>query len=156
MIEQQGKVVGVANGLASVRLGGRSSCALCDAGKGCGAGIFGRMLKRKPVTLQLENRVNAVSGQAVMVGIPESLYLRLLGRLYLLPLLTGLLCAAIGHYISYRVVAGPLASDMLALLSGLAGAAAVTWWRRDDAMEFPERFIVHLLRILEFDQPDTE
>ena len=149
MIEQQGKVVAVANGKASVRLGGNSGCASCDAGRGCGAGVFGRLLKRKPVILELENRVNAEQGQPVMVGIPEALFLRMIARLYLYPLLAAIAGAAFGYYLSVLGESGPVSSDMITLLCGLTGGAAVILWSRNDSMEFPGSFIVHLLRIIE-------
>ena len=149
MIEQQGKVVAVANGRASVRLGGTSGCTSCDAGRGCGAGVFGRLLKRKPVTLQFENRINAEQGQPVMVGIPETLFLRMIARLYLYPLLAGIAGAALGYYLSVLGGLSPVSSDMTTLMCGLAGGGAVLLWNRNNSMEFPESFIVHLLRIIE-------
>ena len=149
MIEQQGKVVAVANDRASVRLGGTSGCSSCDAGRGCGAGIFGRLLKRKPITLQFENRINAEQGQPVMVGIPETLFLRMIARLYLYPLLAGIAGAALGYYLSVLGGLSPVSSDMTTLMCGLAGGAAVLLWNRNNSMEFPESFIVHLLRIIE-------
>ena len=149
MIEQQGKVVAVANGKASVRLGGNSGCASCDAGRGCGAGVFGGLLKRKPVILELENRVNAEQGQPVMVGIPEALFLRLIARLYLLPLLAAIAGAAIGYYLSILGGSSPVSSDMITLLGGLAGGATMIFWSRNGSSEFPESIVVHLLRIKE-------
>jgi sigma-E factor negative regulatory protein RseC len=149
MIEQQGKVVAVANGRACVRLGGVSGCSSCDAGRGCGAGVFGRLLKRKPVTLEFENRINAEQGQPVVVGIPETLFLRMIARLYLYPLLAGIAGAALGHYLSVLGSLGPLSSDMTTLMCGLAGGALVLLWNRNYSREFPESFIVHLLRIIE-------
>jgi sigma-E factor negative regulatory protein RseC len=149
MIEQQGKVISVIDGRACVRLGGASGCSNCDAGRGCGAGVFGRWLKRSPVTLELENRVNARQGQPVMVGIPEALYLRLISRLYLFPLLAAIAGAAIGYYLSVFNGIGPASTDMLTLLSGFTGGSAIIWWNRNDSREFSESIIVHLLRIIE-------
>ncbi|MEJ2385650.1 MAG: hypothetical protein P8Y54_14930 [Xanthomonadales bacterium] len=53
MIEQQGRVTGAAGSQVRVRLGGTSGCTTCDAGRGCGAGVFGRLLQRRPVELEL-------------------------------------------------------------------------------------------------------
>ena len=149
MIEQQGKVVAISDGRACVRLGGTSGCASCDAGKGCGAGIFGRLLKRKPFVLELDNRIDAATGQPVMVGIPEALFLRLIARLYLFPLLAGIAGAAFGHILAVSNGMGPAGSDLVTLISGLAGGMAVILWNRNDSGEFPKSFIVHLLRIVE-------
>ena len=152
MIEQQGKVVAVSNGRASVRLGGSSGCPNCDAGKGCGAGVFGRLLKRRPVVLELENRVNALRGQPVMVGIPESLFLRLISKLYLYPLLAAMVGAIIAYSLSSSLGWNTVSSDLTTLAGGLAGGATVILWNKSDAREFPQSIIVHLLRIIEIQE----
>lgn len=148
MIEQQGKVVAIANGRAKVRLGGMSGCPSCDAGKGCGAGVFGRLLRRNPVELELENGINASDGQAVMVGISEGIFLRFITRFYLVPVLAGLTGAGIGYYLSVLMESGHAGSDAITLLGGLACGAATVLWNRKARMEFPEAFIVHLLRVI--------
>lgn len=153
MIEQQGKVVAASDGIARVRIGGTSGCANCDAGKGCGAGVFGRLLKRKPVELEVENSLEALPGQAVIVGLPESLFLRLVARLYLIPLLSGVAGAALGHYLSVQGGAGPAGSDFAALLSGLAAGAVTLGWVRRRTREFSGLIIVHLLRFTEIQKP---
>ena len=149
MIEQQGKVVGVTGDTALIRLGGSQGCPACDAGRGCGAGLFGRLLKNRPVDLQLDNRHDARPGQAVMVGIPEALFIRLVARLYLYPLLAGLAGVGIGHYLSSVMDLGPLGTDISTLVCGTLSGAAVIIWNRARTGEFPGAAIVHLLRIIE-------
>jgi sigma-E factor negative regulatory protein RseC len=153
MIEQQGLIVAVAGETASVKLGGSSGCVACDAGRGCGAGIFGRLLQRKPVVLDLHNQVGARLGQAVMVGLPETLFLRLVFSFYLFPLLAGLAGAVIGHYVSVKLQVHSAASDGLALLGAvLAGAFALKWNRQGnekELAEFPQNNTVLLLRVVE-------
>lgn len=153
MIEQQGLIVAVSGEIASVRLGGKSACAACNAGKGCGAGIFGRLLKRKPVVLELQNGPGARVGQSVMVGLPETLFLRLVFNFYLFPLLAGLAGAAIGHYVSVKLQVDSAASDGLALLGAvLAGVFALMWKGQGNGRprgEFPRKITVHLLRVVE-------
>jgi sigma-E factor negative regulatory protein RseC len=163
MIEQQGLIVAVSGGTASVRLGGKSACTACNAGKGCGAGIFGRLLKRKPVVLELQNGPGARVGQSVMVGLPETLFLRLVFKFYLFPLFAGLAGAASGHYISVMLQVGSAASDGLALLGAVvAGAVALMWNRqgkRKSPGDFPRKITVHLLRVVErsiAEQCDTD
>lgn len=153
MIEQQGRVIAVNGSKAQVRLGGTTGCASCDAGKGCGAGVFGRLLKRKPVMLDLENTLNAAPGQPVMVGLPESLFLRLVARFYLAPLLAGVAGAAFGHYLSVQGQLGLTGSDMATLIFGLAFGAAAMVWIKKGSGEFPESTIVHLLRLIEIKKP---
>jgi len=149
MIEQQGKVVDVTGDTAWIRLGGSQGCPACDAGRGCGAGLFGRLLKNRPVDLQLDNQHDARPGQAVMVGIPEALFIRLVARLYLYPLLAGLAGAGIGHYLASVMDLGPLGTDISTLVCGILSGAAVIVWNRARTGEFPGAAIVHLLRIIE-------
>lgn len=148
MIEQQGRIVAAADGRARVRLGGMSGCPSCDQGKGCGAGIFGRMLRRHPVELELENGIGASDGQGVMVGISERIYLRLVARFYLLPLLAGLTGAAVAYYLSRFLTVSQGGSDVVSLVGGIACAAAAVIRNRKVSAEFPERIIVHLLRVI--------
>ena len=133
-----------------MRLGGMSGCPACDAGRGCGAGIFGKLLKRRPVVLELENRAGAGAGQAVMVGIPESLFLRLIARLYLWPLLAGLAGMALGHAISANWFPGQALTDLTALAAGIACGGLALLASRRNSGEFPRSEIVHMLRIIEF------
>lgn len=149
MIEQQGKVINVVDETAYVQLGGTSGCATCDAGRGCGAGVFGRFLKKKPVCLELENTVSAGPGQPVMVGIPEAVYLRLVLNLYLWPLLAGVVGAVFGHYLSIELGAGPAGSDLAALSSGVAFGLVALWFNRSNSRRLPESGIVQLLRVIE-------
>jgi sigma-E factor negative regulatory protein RseC len=134
VIEQQARVVAVEGGLARVSVGGVSGCPACDAGEGCGAGIFGRLLRRKPFELSLPDVGGASVGQAVTLGIPESLFLRLAFRLYGMPLLAGLAGGLICHQISEQFQAGPLLADA-ATLAGIAlSMGLVLAWRgRRDA-----------------------
>ena len=154
MIEQQGQVTAVSGDVASVRLGGSAGCSACDAGRGCGAGIFGRLLRRKPAVLELDNPIGARVGQAVVVGVPESTFLQLVFRVYLLPLIAGLAGAVLGHYLSVLNQAGPGLTDGSTLLAGLTAAAIAMTWNRKWNREFPRINAVHLLRAVERSQAD--
>lgn len=148
MIEQQGQAVDVSAGRVRVRVGGKSGCSACDAGKGCGAGVFGRLLNRQPVYLEFDNSVNAEPGQAVVLGLPEGLFLRLLSRFYLYPLLSGLLGAVLAHVLAARLEIALPWSDLVTLAGAILLAAPVFWFMRAAATEFPARHAVHLLRVV--------
>lgn len=152
MLEQQGQVVAAADGRVSVRLGGQSGCAACDAGKGCGAGLFGRLLRRRPLLLEFGNHLDARCGQAVVVGVPSRWFLRQVARFYLLPLLAGLAGAGFGHYVTVVWSAGPAARDFITLASGIAAGAAALQWKRNRPAELADGSTVHLLRVVH----DTE
>ena len=148
MLEQQGRVIAAAAGRISVRLGGRSGCAACDAGRGCGAGVFGRLLRRRPLELEFENHLDAHVGEAVVVGVPEAWFLRLTARFYLIPLLAGLAGAALGTYLSLVMQADAALRDLVALATAVAAGAlaAAVGRRRARPMEFSGAEAVHLLR----------
>lgn len=147
MIEQQGQAIREARGRITVRLGGTGGCARCAAGRGCGAGLFGKLLRRRPVELEFDNQVGARTGQAVIVGVPEALYLGLVFRFYLMPLLAGLAGAAAGHYLGVVFGADTAGGDALTLLAAVAAGAAALRWTRNRPAEFLPDSAVHLLRV---------
>jgi sigma-E factor negative regulatory protein RseC len=149
MLEQQGQVVATTGGRVSVRLGGRSGCAACDAGRGCGAGLFGRLLRRRPVVLEFDNHLDARCGEEVLVGVSEQWFLRLVARFYLVPLLAGLGGAALGHHVSVMLLLGAAGRDLLVLACAVAGGALALRWNRTRPSQFPGALAVHLLRVVD-------
>lgn len=142
MIEQQARVVRHEGEQTIIRLGGQSGCSACDAGKGCGAGLFGRLLRRRPAEFGIASLPEVQVGEAVMVGIEEGHYVRWVSLLYGVPLLSALFGAAIMFFIlgsaidshSGQALLQTLpswASDGLMLVAGvLSAAAAVPATRR--------------------------
>lgn len=112
-------------GIAMAEIGSQSGCPACDAGKGCGAGLFGRLLRRKPLRISLRHAGGVSAGQAVTLGLREGLFLRLVLRLYGWPVLAGLVGGLCGQVIAVQLDAGPAASD-LAVLAGALGTAGLT------------------------------
>jgi sigma-E factor negative regulatory protein RseC len=132
MIEQQGMVVATDGGRAVVRLGGRVGCPACDAGQGCGAGVFGRLLRRRAVTLECPNAVAAQQGQAVVIGLPEALF--------------------VGHYLSGTLMLSAPAIDATALLAAVLCAGAVLHRNRRWAGRFNDPVGVQLLGVVADDE----
>ncbi len=149
-------MVAVEGGRISVRLGASTGCSACDAGKGCGAGLFGHLLRRKPVVLDFDNAVGADAGQAVVVGLPERLFLRLVMRLYLYPLLAGLAGAVTGHGVAGALQFSGLAADLTVLGAALAFAFVAMRLLRHGATEFSGGIAVHLLRTVSCEFKDNQ
>lgn len=147
MIEQQGMVLSADQGRIRVRLGSRSACAACDQGRGCGAGVFGRLLQRRPVVLEFANTLSARVGAAVVVGLPESMFLRLLSLFYLAPLLAALGGAILGHYIGVETHANDSTTDLLSMAAALVAGAAALLWGRGLSKDFPGPAAIQLLRV---------
>lgn len=149
MITQQGRVIALEGDAALVRIGAASGCPACDAGKGCGAGIFGRLLRNRPVTIQVPNSLGAEVGQPVQFGIPEQRFLALVFRMYVVPLIAGLLGAAVGFGLAVRVGLQGLAADFGALAFAIGSAGLALVWIRRRLGEFPLHATVHLVHAAE-------
>jgi sigma-E factor negative regulatory protein RseC len=125
LIEQQARVSRSHGATVSVRIGGQAGCAACDEGRCCGAGVYGKLLRRTQVELEVANPIGAMKGQAVRLGISESLFLRLVFRMYGWPLLGGLAGAAAGQWLAVSQGAQGGAADLAALAGGVAAAALI-------------------------------
>ena len=123
MIEQQGQLVEYRDGRATVRIGAQSGCPACDAGRGCGAGLFNRLIVKRPFTIELTTTERPTVGEAVTVGVPAAAFLRLVAVTYLVPLLAGLVLAFVGHYLVTEIERGSIwLRDLGALAGALVGA----------------------------------
>lgn len=101
-------------------MGIQSGCTSCDNGQGCGAGLFARLLKRKPVIIELARQgLNAEPGQMVTLALPEVVYLKLVFVFYGWPLLAALLGASAGYGLGVWQRFPPVTIDMLTLACGL-------------------------------------
>lgn len=120
MIEQNVQVLACRGERILVRMGSQSGCTACDNGNGCGAGVFAKLLQRKPVVLELErNELSVKPGQMVTLAFPEQVYIRLVFASYGWPLLAALAGAFTGHGFGVWLQWGPGAIDMMTLLVGL-------------------------------------
>lgn len=136
MIEQQGTVIAMTDGVVSVRIGAVAGCPACEAGKGCGAGLFGRLFQRGPLILQVHEQIDASPGQSVVIGISESVFLQLLSRVYLVPLLAGFAGAALGYSLAGTVPVNAGLSDAFTALGGVSAAGLALRFLRSGTQEF--------------------
>jgi sigma-E factor negative regulatory protein RseC len=129
MIEEDGQVVTVEEeGWAWVETRRPSACGACAAGQGCGTSLLAGVLGRRKAPVRVINRIGAVAGDRVVIGISESSLVRGSLAIYAVPLL-GLFAGALfgqllsGGYTEY--------ADLAPLLGGSAGfAAGLVWLRR--------------------------
>lgn len=64
-----------------------SGCARCDAGRGCGGGIFGKLVRRRMAGFAVPaDDWHLQAGDVVVVGLTEGVLLRATLLTYLLPL----------------------------------------------------------------------
>lgn len=114
--------------LTWVRLGRSTGCPACEAGKGCGAGIFGKLLNRRHIDICVSSAARADAGSAVLLGISERLFLDLAWRLYGLPLLAGLAGGLIAHQLALRFEPTALWLDLAAVAGAIGAATVVFRW----------------------------
>jgi len=98
MIDERVVVVRVEGDRAWVRSAAGSGCGQCDAGAGCGAGLWRRAFGLRQREMVLPNGAGLGVGDEVWLRLPERLLLGSAAMLYLLPLLTLAIGAMIGGY----------------------------------------------------------
>jgi sigma-E factor negative regulatory protein RseC len=132
VIEQQGRVDALDGDRAWVHVGTRSGCSACDAGRGCGAGIFGRLLNRRTARVSVVNRLQLEPGAPVLIGLPERAFLTLVLRLYGWPLLTAIGAGGLAWFaVADRWAPGDWRLDALVLIAAvLAGGLALRRGKR--------------------------
>jgi positive regulator of sigma E activity len=124
MIEQNVQIVRCQGESLWVRLGSQTGCSACDDGKGCGAGLFTKLIRQKPVLLELPRKdLNVTVGQMMTLAFPERVYIKLVFASYGWPLLAALAAAVAAHGLSTWLEFGLAQTDMSTLLGGLLGAA---------------------------------
>ena len=98
MIEQNVQVMRCDRENIWVRMGSRSGCTACDNGKGCGAGLFSKLVQRKPVILKLaRNELKVETGQMLTLAFPEQVYMKLVLSSYGWPLTAAIAGAFAGY-----------------------------------------------------------
>ena len=120
MIEQNVQLVRCQDEKIWVRMGSQSGCTACDNGLGCGAGLFAKLLKRKPVVIELARKgLHAEPGQMVTLAFSEQVYLKLVLASYGWPLLALLVGAYAGHGLGIWLNLAPALNDAITLGCGL-------------------------------------
>ena len=97
MIKQPGSVVALSGDRAVIETEPIQHCEACASGRGCGAGLFARLLSCRATRLEVPNDLGVAAGDRVTVGVDERGLVRASLRLYgtfLMALVGG---AAAGH-----------------------------------------------------------
>lgn len=132
LIEQDARVVAVADGVAWVEAKRASACGSCSVASGCGTSVIAKLFGEGPSRFEVTDPIGVEVGDLVVVGIADSALTRASVIAYLLPLV-----ALIGFAL---VVKQAGAGEGLVALSGIAGLALGLWGSgrlvgRDDARE---------------------
>jgi sigma-E factor negative regulatory protein RseC len=126
MIEENAQVVSIEGEHAWVESERRSSCSSCSA-KGCGTGALSKVLGAKVQQMKVRNPISAVEGDAVIVGIDESILLKGSLYVYIIPLLLMLAGGLFGEVLAPQWGSN---GEGLSLLFGLLGLGVGLLWLR--------------------------
>jgi sigma-E factor negative regulatory protein RseC len=108
MIEEQATVLRADSTVALLQPQRSSGCGSCSATGGCGTSLLDRFLGRRPLTLEVDNSLGVTAGDAVTVGISETVLLRAAVAAYLGPLLGLMIGAVIGRHLPFWTNLGEL------------------------------------------------
>lgn len=126
MIEQNVQVLRCQGERIWIRMGSKSGCTACDNGQGCGAGLFAKLLQRKPVEIELaRNGLSIEAGQMLTLAFPEQVYVKLVLASYGWPLLAALSGAFSGYGLSVWLQFGPAMIDICTLGGALLAGGFV-------------------------------
>ena len=112
----------------TVRTMGRSSCAACAAGRGCGAGLFSRLLPAPPQQFVLHSSLSLAAGDQVLLQATQADVDRMAWIWYGLPLLWMLALAALTQWTLSLLQWGQRPWQDLAVLLALLAGLASGWW----------------------------
>ncbi len=117
MLEEQGKVLEVLGDYARVTAQPTSACGSCSAKKGCGTSLLSELFSRRSRIFMAHNLVGAKAGDAVTIGLDESVMQRASVMVYLLPLLTLLGGAMLGQWLA----PADMPADLFSIGGGIVG-----------------------------------
>jgi sigma-E factor negative regulatory protein RseC len=140
-MEEQGVVVSVGDGWATVRVQRQSTCGACSARSGCGNGVLSEVLGRRALELRVPDRERLQPGDRVTLGIRDRSLVSGAVVMYLLPL-AGLI--GVAAVLSMLI---PGVTEIWLILGGLAGFAsgllAVRRWLRRQGNRFDPVLLAH-------------
>ena len=123
MIEQNVQVMRCDKESLWVRMGTQSGCTACDNGKGCGAGLFAKLIQRKPVILKLaRNEMRVEAGQMLTLAFPGQVYMKLVLASYGWPLMAAIGGALAGYSLAEWAGLQVVAIDAATLIGGVLAA----------------------------------
>lgn len=138
MIETRATVIKIEAHAAVVVTNNISACEQCQ-GQGCGSNKVAQLFCSESRQFLVENPIQAVVGDDVIVVVTESVLLRSIGVMYLLPLLLLVLVAGLVSFSG-----GSEGGVALGALAGLTLGFMLTKWGASHLVRSPSPCIVRL------------
>ena len=141
MIEEQAIVIQTRGSHVEIQMQRQSACNHCDLNRGCGTGAIGRLLGHRSKPLIIETSLPLKKGDWVLLGMPDSSFLRASLLIYGLPLFS-LICSAILGQLLFS------GSEALVLVFALAGfVVGLVYSAKKAKSRFSAEFSPRILQI---------
>jgi len=141
MIEEQAIVTQMRGNHVEIQMQRQSACSHCDLNQGCGTGAIGRLLGHRSKPLIIETSLPLKMGDRVLLGMPDSSFLKASLLIYGLPLFALVCSAIIGQWLFNG-------SEVLVLVSALAGfVAGLVFSAKKAKSRFSSEFSPRILQI---------
>lgn len=120
MIEQQAKVVAQDGQTIWLEAERQSTCSKCQVRQGCGTAMLENHVGKRFSRIAVENTHNVAIGDEVHLAIPEEALLQGTFMMYIVPLLTMFVCAAIAHSVNLN--------ELFEIFFGFVGLFGGFYW----------------------------
>lgn len=141
MIEENGTVLSIADGIAEVETIRTSSCTSCRARHGCGHHAIAKVSNSNRMLMKVIAPDDLEVGQNVVVGIPEDTLLQASLWMYAVPLLGLVLGASLPSIVTEQTII-----SIVGAVSGFAGGLWAAKWKSSHEAKNPD-FYPRVLRI---------
>lgn len=116
MIEQVAKVLRVDKENVLIEVQRQAECGSCSVKAGCGKSLLDNVFKNKNIELSILNTVNAKENDNVVVGLNETMFVRVSFFLYVIPLLCMITLSAVVNSLNVSE-----SSELYTILAGFIG-----------------------------------
>ena len=116
MIEEQGTVLSIEDGIAEVETIRTSTCSTCRARHGCGHHAIAKVSNSNRMLMKVIAPESLLVGQDVTVGIPEDTLLQASAWMYAVPLISLVVGASLPSLFTEQSIV-----SVVGALSGFAG-----------------------------------
>ncbi len=148
MIEQTVKIVAIDGNEAWVESLTQTGCARCDAGQGCGGGVFSKLFGPKQYRMKIPNLLDAELEQNVVIGIPDRAMIMGSFLVYLMPVSGLIVGGLLGSYLDIEIFKGEH-GELLTLILAVMGALVFMLLARFKmkSHSFDQQYTPRMLRI---------
>jgi sigma-E factor negative regulatory protein RseC len=125
MIEEHAVILSVEDShenqsIATIEVVRQTACSLCGKTRGCGNAVWGKLFAHKTTSFKAQNKINAKTGQGVIVGIDEKALMKSALLLYMVPLVMLFIGAILALQISD--------TDLSAMIGAMVGVLIGYFW----------------------------